>query len=152
VGPYDGRRTTAAIMIDRCEKSHRAENLSSCVMFVRSRWFTSAQMYFRNSTYFLQNKIVLGVNLVDSLKFRRHARPPPPYFFLFVNRPDLDIIDRSKSGLNRLDQFWESLIGYTLCVWRSVTRHDTFTPNHKEISCLTFRLLVWDGYLTTDMT
>ena len=32
------------------------------VMFVLGRWFTLAHMYFRNSTYFLQNKIVLGLN------------------------------------------------------------------------------------------
>jgi len=30
VGPHGGRRMTAAVMIDRCEKSHRADNLSSC--------------------------------------------------------------------------------------------------------------------------
>jgi len=30
VGPRGGRRMTAATMIDRCKKSHQAENLSSC--------------------------------------------------------------------------------------------------------------------------
>ena len=29
------------------------------VMFVLGHWFTSAHIYFRNSTYFLQNKTVL---------------------------------------------------------------------------------------------
>jgi hypothetical protein len=35
------------------------------VMFVLGRWFTSAHIYFWNSTYFLQNKNVLGLNYLD---------------------------------------------------------------------------------------
>ncbi len=44
------------------------------VMFVLGRWFTTAHIYFRNSTYFLQNKTVLC--LLDRLKSRNHAPPP----------------------------------------------------------------------------
>jgi hypothetical protein len=43
------------------------------VMFVLGRWFTSAHIYFWNSTYFLQNKNVVDLNYLDSLKFRRHV-------------------------------------------------------------------------------
>jgi hypothetical protein len=53
------------------------------VMFVFGRWFTSAHIYFWNSTYFLQNKNVLGLNYLDSLKYRCHVRPPPILFYLF---------------------------------------------------------------------
>ena len=53
------------------------------VMFVLGHWFTSAHIYFWNSTYFLQNKNVLGLNYLDSLKFRPHVQPPRLNFFLF---------------------------------------------------------------------
>jgi hypothetical protein len=46
------------------------------VMFVLGRWFTSAHIYFWNSTCFLQNKNVLGLNYLDRLKFRNHVPPP----------------------------------------------------------------------------
>ena len=52
------------------------------VMFVLGRWFTSAHIYFWNSTYFLQNKNVLGLNYLDRLKFRNHV-PPRLNFRLF---------------------------------------------------------------------
>ena len=54
------------------------------VMFVLGRWFTSAHIYFRNSTYFLQNKTVLGLNFLDRLKFRNHVPPPCLNFRLFL--------------------------------------------------------------------
>ena len=52
-------------------------------MFVLVRWFTSAHIYFRNSTYFLQNKTVLCLNYLDRLKFRNHVPPPCLNFRLF---------------------------------------------------------------------
>jgi hypothetical protein len=53
------------------------------VIFVLGRWFTPAHIYFRNSTYFLQKKTVLGLNYLDSLKFRCRVLPPRLFFFFF---------------------------------------------------------------------
>ncbi len=53
------------------------------VMSVLGRWFMSAHVYFWNCTYFLQNKNGLGLNYLDSLKFRHHVPPPRLIFFFF---------------------------------------------------------------------
>ena len=52
------------------------------VMLILGCWFTSAHIYFWNSTYFLQNTNVLGLNYFDSLKFIRHVQPPRLNFFI----------------------------------------------------------------------
>ena len=56
------------------------------VMLVLGCWFTSAHIYFWNSTYFQQNTNVHSLNYFDSLKFIRHVQPPRLIFFYFVNR------------------------------------------------------------------
>jgi hypothetical protein len=82
------------------------------VMFVLGRWFTSAHIYFRNFKYFIQKKKVLGLNYLDILKFRHHVPPPRLIFFLFHKYTRFrHRLDRSKSGLNGLDEFCESPTG-----------------------------------------
>jgi hypothetical protein len=51
------------------------------MMFVLGVNFSAYLLW--NSTYFLQNKYVLGLNYLDSLKFRRHVPPPSLNFRLF---------------------------------------------------------------------
>ena len=53
------------------------------MMFVLGRWFTSARIYFGIVHIFYRIKNVLGLNYLDSVKFRSHVPPPCLNFRLF---------------------------------------------------------------------
>ncbi len=99
MGPHGGRRTTAASVIDRCKKSHRAENLSSCSY---SAFCTFTAATHHAAMMYRISRREEATDLAWRLP-RRRLRCWPPWLeggCLLANLPSKNTLTTTQQGLS----------------------------------------------------